>query len=564
MDKSDRSSDAMRGQVLAFPNGEEVLRSILEHASVGMSLVDLKGRVVYANRAFADMFGYPLAKCVGLRASDLVDSGPVALAEGQLDQLIRGESTGYRSERRYRRSDGSLFWGSVSASTVRARGGSRPLYLIVQISNIDAEKAAIAALSEAENRWNFALDSAGQGVWDHGLRTGKVFYSARWKVLRGFDPSEEVDPASWLSRVHPDDRARISEHVRRQDSGELAYNEFEYRERHRDGHWVWILSRGKPVEWMPDGSVARIMGTDTDISHLKEIEARLLAEKEWLAVTLDSIADGVIATNSAHRVTLFNPAAEQMTGRSRDQVIGRDLAEVFDVRDEARREPQVGGLLAALSGREPRTVREGMVLIGAGGDERVVRECASAVRAVDGKILGGVLVFQDITLSHIAHRDLSYAATHDALTGLHNRVAFERELRLTIAEVRNGRHHSLCFLDLDNFKRVNDSAGHAAGDALLKVIAGTMSQRCRAQDHCARIGGDEFALILRDSSPTAAQVFGRRLASAIDHLSFEWAGRSYRTGASVGVVAIDPTMSSEELLVAADAACYRDKEARKT
>lgn len=554
----------MRGQVLPFPNSEEVLRSILEHASVGMSLVDLDGQVVYANRAFASIFGYALADCVGLRAADLVDRGSVASAENQLDQLIRGQTTGYRSERRYRRRDGTLFWGSVSASTVRARGGSRPLYLIVQISNIDGEKAAIAALSEAESRWNFALDSAGQGVWDHDLRTGKVFYSARWKILRGFDPSEEVDPASWLSRVHPDDRARIMEHVRRQDSGELAYNEFEYRERHRDGHWVWILSRGKPVEWMPDGSVARIMGTDTDISHLKEIEARLLAEKEWLAVTLDSIADGVIATDNSHRITLFNPAAEQLTGHARDQVIGRGLAAVFDVRNEATREPEVDPLLAALSGREPRTVREGMILIDAKGDERVVRECASAVKGMDGKILGGVLVFQDITLSHLAQRDLSYAATHDALTSLHNRVAFERELRLAVAEVRSGRHHSLCFLDLDDFKRVNDSAGHVAGDALLKLIAKTMSERCRAEDHCARIGGDEFAIILRDSSPMAAHDFGRRLASAIDDLAFEWAGRSYRTGASVGVVAIDPLLSSEELLVAADAECYRDKEARKT
>jgi diguanylate cyclase (GGDEF)-like protein/PAS domain S-box-containing protein len=555
---------ALEGQILSFPNSDDVLRSILEHASVGMSLVDMQGRVVYANRAFSVMFGHPPADCIGLRAADLVEDDFTEAAEAQLAQLMRGEIDSYRSERRYRRRDGSLFWGVVSASAVNANGSGRPLYLIVQIADVDREKAAIAALAESESRWNFALDSAGQGVWDHDLRTGRVFYSARWKLLRGFDPGEEVDPASWLSRVHPDDRERITAIVRRQDSGELAYNEFEYRERHRDGHWVWILSRGKPVEWMPDGSVARIMGTDTDISHLKEIEERLAAEREWLAVTLDSIADGVIATDPRHRITLLNPAAEQLTGWTRERALGRPLAEVFDVRDEASRAPMLAVLLPVLSGAGARVTREGSILVDAAGGECVIRECASPVRAANGAVIGGVLVFQDITDSHRARRDLAYAATHDPLTGLHNREAFERALRQASSEVRDGgRQHVLCFVDLDRFKLVNDSAGHVVGDAFLRLVAQTMSALCRAQDHCARIGGDEFAIILRDCGLEAGRAIAAKITGVIGDLVLERDGRSFSVGASIGVIVIDPAMSPTEHVAAADAECYREKRAKR-
>jgi diguanylate cyclase (GGDEF)-like protein/PAS domain S-box-containing protein len=457
-----------------------------------------------------------------------------------------------------------MFWGLVSASAIRGEGGSKPFYLIVQITDIDREKAAEAALAQSESRWNFALDSAGQGVWDHDLQTGRVFYSRRWRIMRGFGPDEEVDPSTWLGRVHPDDRERILELIRLQDSGELKYNEFEYRERHRDGRWIWILSRGRPIEWKPDGSISRILGTDTDITHLKDIEARLAAEREWLSVTLDSIGDGVIATNPQHCITLFNPAAEQLTGWTREMATGRQLADVFEVHAEETRIPTLEPLLSALAGATPRLTREGMLLTASTGEERVISESASAVRMTDGSIMGGVLVFQDITERHALKRDLSHAATHDGLTNLYNKVAFERDLQLAISEVRDGgRQHTLCFIDLDRFKAVNDSAGHIAGDAFLKLVAETISANCRQQDHCARIGGDEFAVILRDCAPDAGRIAARKVAQAIADLHLSWNGQLYSIGASTGVIGISAHKSVMDLIAEADAECYRDKRIRR-
>jgi len=156
----------------------------------------------------------------------------------------------------------------------------KPTYLLLQVENIVQQKLAEAALVESDSRWNFALEGAGQGVWDHDLKNGRVFYSRVWRQMRGVGLDEEIDGSreGWLERVHPDDRDRIRNESIRQDSGKLAQNSFEYRERHRDGHWIWILSRGRPIEWMPNGSVARIIGTDTDITRLKDEAARATEE----------------------------------------------------------------------------------------------------------------------------------------------------------------------------------------------------------------------------------------------------------------------------------------------
>jgi diguanylate cyclase (GGDEF)-like protein/PAS domain S-box-containing protein len=365
--------------------------------------------------------------------------------------------------------------------------------------------------------------------------------------------------------VHPEDRKRILDQVRRQDSGELKYNEFEYRERHRNGHWVWILSRGKPVEWKPDGSVARILGTDTDISGLKEVESRLAAEKELVAVTLESIADGVISTDPSHHIVLINPVAQELTGWTHEEACGKPLRLIFQVEEEDTGSSTIGPVLASLGGLAQRLLRDGTLLVAASGETRVIRECASVVRKSDGSVVGGVLVFQDVTESHAIRRNLSYAATHDALTELANRTAFEQALVEAIADARgNRRQHALCFMDLDRFKQVNDSAGHAAGDALLKMVATAVRQSCRSQDLSSRIGGDEFALILRDCSLAAARNIAEEIVRAIEDLTLGWRGRAYRIGASIGVVPIDANSSSPEaILEQADAACYAEKRSRR-
>ncbi len=551
------------GQLLQFPQSGNLLRTIMENAAVGMALTSLDGRITYVNRAYAGMLGCEPQDCIGLSAADLVSAQDRLLASDQLGRLMRGEIDQYRAERRYRRLDGSgWFWGLASASLLRHEATGLPFLVVIQITDIDRQKQAESALLDAEERWSFALDSAGQGVWDHDMVNQRAFFSRTWKTMRGYAPEDEVDGSfdAWIQRVHPDDRERITESVRRQDAGEIPYNAFEYRERHRDGHWVWILSRGRPVEWTPDGKPARVIGTDTDISGLKAVQTALAEERETLRVTLEAIADGVISTGRDGRITFINAVATQITGWSPEEALGRPVEDVFRLVDENDR--AIGNPVSkCLADNAAQHVDEDAYLVTRAGHRPDVRSSVCPIAAPGGGVFGAVLVFQDISRSRALQRELAHTAMHDGLTGLPNRSAFER--KLGDARLQAGtedREHVLCFIDLDRFKAVNDGAGHAAGDALLKEVARVLGAGKRRADFVARIGGDEFAVILCDCSIENAQTVARGIIDAIAVLDFEWQGRIWKIGASIGIAAITPAApgvpSPMEL---ADMACYAAK-----
>jgi len=548
-----------------FRQSDALLRDVMEHAAVGMVLLDIEGRVLLANRAYAEMLRYTPDECIGLTASNLVFPEDLSDARDGLGKLRRGEVEGYRAERRFQRKDGVIVWGLVSASMLRNERTGKPLYIVLQVTDIDRQKQAEAALVASERRWNFALESAGQGVWDADLANDTLFYSRMWRVMRGFGPEEMVDSNMrvWLARVHPDDRERIHETVIKQNAGEIPWNSFEYRERHRDGHYIWILSRGGPVEWDASGRPTRFLGTDTDISTLKAVESDLAAEKEKLRVTLQSIGDGVISTDAEARIQFMNPIAEQMTGWSSAEAIGRKVEEVFVIVDDSTGKAVPDPVSQALSRKELYYLSEDAVLVSRTGDRRAVRDSAALVRTPLGELLGAVLVFQDTTHARALQKELAHSAMHDGLTGLPNRVAFERALTTATDQAREElREHALCFVDLDRFKLVNDSAGHAAGDALLQEIAHAIRRACRSQDFTARIGGDEFALLLADCSLVGARKAAQQVIDAIAGVRFTWHGKKYDVGASVGITAVTAKAPHiTELMAQADAACYAAKNA---
>lgn len=443
------------GQLLQFPQSGNLLRTIMENAAVGMALTSIDGRITYVNRAYAEMLGCKPQDCIGLSAGDLVSPEDRLMASEQLGRLIRGEIDQYRAERRYQRLDHSgWFWGLVSASLLRHEATGLPFFVVIQVTDIDRQKKAESARLDAEERWSFALESAGQGVWDHDMVNKRAFFSRTWKTMRGYGPDEEVDGSfdAWIQRVHPDDRERITESTRRQDAGEIPYNAFEYRERHRDGHWIWILSRGKPVEWTPDGDPARVIGTDTDISGLKAVQAALAEERETLKVTLEAIADGVISTGRDGRITFINPVATQITGWPPAESLGRPVEDVFRLVDENGR--ALGNpVRTCLARNTPQHVDEDAFLVTRSGHRPDVRSSVCPIAAPGGGIFGAVLVFQDISRSRALQRELAHTAMHDGLTGLPNRSAFEGKLDDVQMQARTEkRDHVLCFIDLDRFK----------------------------------------------------------------------------------------------------------------
>ncbi len=546
-----------------FRHREELLRSVLDNAAVATFLISPDSRLLYANRAFYELLGYAVGEPVEVGVGALVYPDDVPRTSTQFQELLDGHCDNYRAERRYRKKSGDPIWVLVRASAIREAATGTAQYAIVQAINIDRQKRAEAALAESESRWNFALESAGQGVWDHNLTTTTAFYSRMWKVMRGMDPDEEVDPKleAWLARVHPDDRDRIRTLAKRQDTGELPVNEFEYRERHRDGHYIWILSRGRPVAWNPGGGPTRVLGTDTDITRIKQVESQLALEKERLKVTLESIADGVISTDAAGLVVFMNPVAEEMTGWRSEQAAGRKVGEIFAIVDETSARLTVNPVAECLSKGRLHYLDGETVLIGRDGKRHDVRASAAPVRTPQGAVIGAVLVFQDVADSRALQRQLTHTAMHDSLTGLPNRATFEQALQDAVRQAqREAREHALCFIDLDHFKKINDTAGHAAGDAVLRDIGAAIRGACRVNDFAARIGGDEFALLLPDCSVVSASRVAEKIIAAI--AATGPSGQHARAdgkaiGASIGITAISSSSTDPvELMRQADAACY--------
>ena len=550
-------------RVFRFDQSGALLRKVMESAAVGMALVGVDARMIYVNRAYETMLGLVPDSCLGRAAEDMLLEADRQMVMLRFGQLMRSEIDDFRLECRMKHADGSPLWTLASASLLRSDTTGRPLYAIVQIINIERQKRAEEALAATESRWNYALESAGQGVWDHDIRKDDMFYSRMWRRMRGMDDDEQVDPAQdkWLARVHPEDVPRVLSTVKKQDAGEDGYDTLEYRERHRDGHWIWVLSRGKPVEWDADGKPLRTVGTDTDITRLKTVEAQLADEKERLRVTLESIGDGVISTDADERIIFMNPMAEAMTGWSEADAMGHPVQDVFVAKSEATGEPAVDHVAFCLASGRPSQIEDDVILASRDGTGCGVNGTAAPVRTEDGRVVGAVLVFKDVTDTQEQRRRLAHSANHDALTGLPNRSAFA--LALTEAQRQAStelRTHALCFVDLDRFKPVNDTAGHAAGDALLQKVAQVIRTTCRANDFAARIGGDEFVLLLADCSIANARRVAKKVVAAVAALDFGWNGALYKIGASIGVAAVSADIPGDPLALA-DAACYEAKAA---
>lgn len=290
--------------------------------------------------------------------------------------------------------------------------------------------------------------------------------------------------------------------------------------------------------------------------------AELSSEKERLRVTLRAIGDAVVSTDAKGEVEFLNPVAEFLTGWRTDEVYGKPLGAVFHIIDEVSRTTLPDPVKACLYGDNVCQQESFAVLVDREGKEIAIEVKVTAMCDDHGIVTGAVLVFRDVGMERKLRRQLQHQANHDALTGLHNRRMFEQELEHAIRDVQaDGQPHVVLFLDLDQFKVVNDTCGHVAGDALLIQLTSLLRDKMRATDILARLGGDEFGVILRDcKSPQGVRVAEQLLATVHD-FRFVWEDKTFELGVSIGMVVVDDScLGSAAVMSAADVACYAAKD----
>jgi diguanylate cyclase (GGDEF)-like protein/PAS domain S-box-containing protein len=410
-------------------------------------------------------------------------------------------------------------------------------------------------------RDELAAQAAIDGMWDFDIERNDVYFSPRWKAMLGYDDADLTGAIDWRSLVHPDDMPRVQEIIRDHLSGKLPVFESVHRMRHRNGEWRWVQSRAK-AKVDQHGRLLRLVGVELDITERKLYEEALFREKEGAQITLQSIGDGVITTDAHSTIDYINPIAEQLTGWRLEDAMGKPVEEVFRAFHEETCEPLENPLTASIRRlRSTKSVRP-MLLIRRDGNELYVESTASPIRDGNGQVAGAVLVFHDVSESRELNRRLSYHASHDLLTGLVNRREFEARLEraLKSAKAREASY-ALCYLDIDQFKIINDTCGHSAGDALLGQVGALLKSKVRWRDTLSRLGGDEFGILLESCTLDEAMRTAEILREAVRNFRFTWEERVFRLGASVGVVPI--TADNEDvasILSAADGACAAAKE----
>ncbi|MDH3342909.1 MAG: EAL domain-containing protein [Gammaproteobacteria bacterium] len=296
--------------------------------------------------------------------------------------------------------------------------------------------------------------------------------------------------------------------------------------------------------------------------HQQDAEARIHQQKELAEVTLDCIGEAVITTDIEHNITYMNPIACHLTGWSSDDAMGLPLEQVVIIVSEANRSEINSSVFECLNQKCLIEYSEPMILIGAHDEEYSIETSASPLKNHNGEIIGAVLVFINTTHIRNLSREMEYQAAHDSLTELLNRREFERQLAKAIRSSReHDLQHALCYMDLDQFKIVNDTCGHIAGDRLLRELAKLMPHSIRSSDCLARLGGDEFGVIIFNCSIDDAKDIADSLRTAIKGFTFTWDKKIFDIGVSIGLVPIKKDNGSlQDMMKRADASCYIAKD----
>ncbi len=283
-------------------------------------------------------------------------------------------------------------------------------------------------------------------------------------------------------------------------------------------------------------------------------ERQAFVQAQLAEITLHSIGEAVIRLDDGGRVRYMNPVAEALSGVDAASARGRLLEDVLSLAAEG---PITARTLTALADS-----RGGIQLSARGGHPRAVACTLSPISDAGGALVGRVLVMRDVSREHELSRELAYQATHDPLTELPNRREFERRLARAVVEAHAGTAtHSLFYVDLDQFKLVNDTCGHAAGDRMLRQIAGLLAAEVRQGDVLARLGGDEFGVLLTGCPVSRALPIAERICGAVCSFRFMADGRAFELGASIGVVEIGRDSGTVgDVQRAADLACYAAKD----
>lgn len=544
---------------MQLQKSEERLQMAMEATSEGIWDWDITTGKIYRSQHFYEMMGYDASE-------DTQDSAffKLTIHPDDLPTVVRHikEHTENRTphidfEYRMLTKSGNIKWVQARGRAVKRDADGQALRIVGTLADINEKKLISAELQEREQRLERVMLGSDLGYWDWDLRTNSFKVSARWETMLGYEPGEmDVSVEHWADHMHPEDFDQVQLSLERHRQGLSNSHEMELRMLTKSGEWRWVLTRGAIVSRDTDGTPLIMSGTHTDITERKTLET---TQREAAAV-FSSSSEAIMVVNPLGCITKINPAFTRITGYAEKEVYGKPAMLLAS-------EHQIDSFYIDMWN----AVKENDFWHGEVWSKRKNGEIfpellsLSSVRDARGELQHYIGVFTDISELKTHEAELNRIAHYDPLTGAPNRRLLADRLSQAVNRTnRTGKSLAVCFIDLDDFKNINDKFDHAAGDRVLIGITENLKHVLRADDTLARLGGDEFALLLSDiaSPEESATILDRVMTGIRQPIQLDNAAVSL--SASIGVSLYpDDNVDPDTLLRHADHAMYLAKEAGK-
>lgn len=533
----------------------ELHRAVIEDQHDLICRFSPDGTLTFVSPAYARYFGKRVGELEGRSFLSVVPVSEHARIRDQLASLTPA-SPSHSFDHRID-TNGRITWQQWTDRGVFDSAGVLKEYQSIG-RDITSRRSTEQAAHDSEMRYRALYENSPVMIYVGDGNGRLISANQSWSDTLGYTEQEAIGVSSFFFMTEDSRQVAKAELETLRVEGKVS--DLALQLRHRDGSVLDLLLTAT-ADRDADGVITSVVIVGVEITDRVNALKALEKEKERLRITLASIGDAVITTDSCNRVDYLNPTAELLTGWLNTETTGRELVEVFKPCELDSGEPLGADAELGSAFSEVRTVllQHRHLQRSVAVDLRV-----APIRDADGKVFGLVLVFRDMTESRELTERMTWQANHDELTGLVNRRAFEQRLTRVVESVSASPtdSHVLCFLDLDRFKIVNDTSGHAAGDKLLREVSSLIQSLLRERDTLARIGGDEFAILLEHCPESRALAIANTVRERIAEYHFQSAGRSFSIGVSIGLVTIDQqTVTIDAVMKAADKACYAAKDA---
>ena len=529
---------------------------LLDRAPAMIAYVDADTRYRYASPSYLTWMGIE-GGVVGRRMEDVIPASLYKRIIPGFEAALSGDQT--VADREIRDDDGRHFAQATFSPDIDESGGVRGVFIM--LADVSVRRELEARLRESERRFALAFRHAAIGM-------ALVRPDGRWLQVNeaicdilGYT-EDELLTSVFQDITHPDDLAADLALTERVLNGDRQSFHMEKRYIHAEGHIVHALisvslvrdERGEPLYF-----ISQIQ----DISERKAFEDALFRERELAEVTLKSIGDAVITTDTHLVVTSLNPIAEAMTGWSSHEAVGRPMDDIFRLRDPLTRQPIPNPLHAAVTRNTIVGLTTDAILLHRNGFDSPIEDSAAPIHDYAGNVVGGVVVFHDVSETRALALKMAHLAHHDTLTGLPNRTLLQSRMDFAVTvAARRGQRAAVLFVDIDHFKQINDTMGHAAGDSLLQEVARRIRSAVRPDDTVSRLGGDEFVVLLPhvESASDASIVAENVLQACGEAIGMGAGAPALAISFSIGISLFpDDARDAESLLRNADTAMYEAK-----